>query len=194
MLKWPKHSYISLILSNSKNAMRIQKMRCRLCNCIGSVCEPERLRELFHGCWRRFSIQKTKGVCARKTVLWRWKVACCSIPLTGSSFKGSRNQPQIFFSTRKRKWNVAQLSTILEQSSHPRNVGQWIYSWSRQGLVLSCIDTVELILSGPVPHPGQSMCTIRSNVYYWLWKFSHFQFPTDKHHFWHLRICAYSWR
>ena len=126
MLKWPKHSYISLTLSNSKNAMRIQKMRCRLCDRIGSVCEPERLHELVHRCWRRFSIQKTKGVCARKTVLWRWKVACCSIPLTGSSFKGSRNQPQIFFSTRKRKWNVAQLSTILEQLSHPRNVGQWL--------------------------------------------------------------------
>ena len=35
---------------------------------------------------------------------------------------------------------------------------------NRATLALSCIDTVELILSGPVTHPGQSTCIIQSNV------------------------------
>ena len=58
--------------------------------------------------------------CARKQIsdLWvAWKVACCSIPMTGSS--RSRNQPKKFFSTRKLKWNVARLCKNLVASRRP---------------------------------------------------------------------------
>ena len=84
---------------------------------VRSVAFCERLRELVQGCWQRLPIQKTKGVCT-ETYLWvAWKVACCSIPMTGSS--RSRNQPKKFFSTRKLKWNVAQICKNLVASRRP---------------------------------------------------------------------------